>query len=44
MDDIKKALQEIAKAIENNDTVESVKVVVTLKKQKPCKAITKDDK
>ena len=40
MDDIKKALQEIAKAIENNDTVESV----TLKKQKPCKATTKDDK
>lgn len=34
MDDIKKALQEIAKAIENNDTVESVKVVVTLKKAK----------
>ena len=44
MDDIKKALQEIAKAIENNDTVESVKVVVTLKKQKPRKATTKDDK
>lgn len=45
MDDIKKALQEIAKAIENNDTVESVKVVVTLKKQslarRPPKTINK---
>lgn len=33
MDDIKKALQDIAKAIENNDSVSSVKVVITLKKQ-----------
>lgn len=42
MGDIKKALQEIAKAIETNDTVERVKVTITLKKQKPSKA-PKDD-
>lgn len=37
-DEIKKALAEIAKAIENNPTVESVKVIINLKKQKPTKA------
>lgn len=42
MDDIKKALQDIAKAIENNDTVQSVKVVITLKKQ--TSKANKDDK
>lgn len=37
MDDIKKALQEIAQALDNNETVTNVKIVITLKKQKPCK-------
>lgn len=36
--DIGKALQEIAKAIENNEAVESVVVKINLKKQKPSKA------
>ena len=36
--DIAKALQDIAKAVENNEAVESVKVVITVKKQKPSKA------
>lgn len=44
MGNIEKALQDIAKAIKNNDSVETVKVVLTLKKQKPCKATPKDDK
>lgn len=35
--DIKKALQDIAKAIENNDSVSSVKVVITLKKSSKAK-------
>ena len=39
-DDIVKALQEIAIAIENNRAVESVKVIITVKKQKPSKATT----
>lgn len=41
MDDIKKALQDIAKAIDNNETVSSVKVVITLKKSSKA---NKDDK
>lgn len=36
--EITKALQDIAKAVENNEAVESVKVVITVKKQKPSKA------
>ena len=36
--DIVKALQEIAKAVENNEAVESIKVIITVKKQKPRKA------
>lgn len=36
--DMIKALQELAKAIENNDAVDSVVVKITLKKQKPSKA------
>lgn len=36
--DIGKALQEIAKAIENNEAVESVVIKINLKKQKPNKA------
>lgn len=38
MDDVKKALQELAKAVEHNDTVERVKVTITLTKPKPSKA------
>lgn len=38
--DIVKALQEIAKAVENNKSVESVKVIITVKKQKSGKATT----
>ena len=33
-----KALQDLAKAVENNPTVKSVKVTVTLQKPKPNKA------
>lgn len=36
--EITKALQDIAKAVENNEAVESVKVVITVKKQKASKA------
>ena len=36
--DMEKALQEIAKAIENNEAVESVVIKITLKKQKSSKA------
>lgn len=36
--DIEKALQEIAKAIENNESVQSVSVKINLKRQKPDKA------
>lgn len=36
--DIGKALQELSKAIENNEAVESVVIKITLKKQKPSKA------
>lgn len=36
--DISKALQEIAKAIENNEAVASVKVVINIKKPKSSKA------
>lgn len=32
--DMEKALQDIAKAIENNEAVESVVIKITLKKQK----------
>lgn len=36
--EIKKALQEIAKAIENNETVASVVITIKLQKQKTGKA------
>ena len=36
--EIEKALLELARAIEDNDTVERVKVVITLTKPKPDKA------
>ena len=36
--DIGKALQELSKAIENNEAVESVVIKITLKKQKSGKA------
>ena len=38
MEDIAKALRDIAEAVENNDSVENVKVIITVKKQKPSKA------
>lgn len=41
---ITRALQELAKAVEGNDTVERVKVTITLKEPKSSKANTKDDK
>ena len=43
MDNITKALQDLAKAIENQNAVTSVKITITLNKPKPSKA-TKDDK
>lgn len=36
--DIAKALQDLAKAVENNPSVETVKITITLKKPKPSKA------
>ena len=44
MKDITKALQDLAKAVENNDTVASVKVTINLKKPKASKAKPKGDK
>lgn len=38
MENITKALQDLAKAVENNKTVQNVKVTITLKKPKPNKA------
>ena len=38
MDNIEKALQELAEALKSNDTVERVKVTITLVKPKPSKA------
>ena len=38
MDNITKALQDLVRAVENNDTVERVKVEFTLKKPKSSKA------
>ncbi len=35
MDNIEKALQALAKALESNDTVDKVKVTITLVKPKP---------
>ena len=35
MDNIEKALHDLAKAVESNDAVERVKVTITLKKPKP---------
>lgn len=35
---IEKALQDLAKALKDNDTVERVKVTITLVKPKPSKA------
>lgn len=43
MDNITKALQDLAKAVESNDTVERVKVTITLKKSKTSKAQTKTE-
>lgn len=44
MKDITKALQDLAKAVKSNDTVEKVKVTITLKKPKPHKAKPEGDK
>lgn len=41
MDNITKALQDLAKAVESNNTAERVKVTITLKKPKTSKAQTK---
>lgn len=38
MDNIEKALQELAEALKSNDTVERVKITITLVKPKPNKA------
>lgn len=38
MQNITKALQDLEKAVNSNDTVASVKVTITLKKSKPSKA------
>ena len=38
MDNITKALQDLAKAIDNQNAVASVKITITLKKTKPSKA------
>lgn len=38
MQRIEKALRDLARAVESNDTVERVKVTITLKKPKPRKA------
>lgn len=38
MDDITKALQDLAKAIENQNAVASVKITITLNKPKQSKA------
>ena len=38
MKEITKALQDLAKAVESDPRVESVKVTITLKKPKPSKA------
>ena len=40
MDNIEKALRDLAKAVEGNQTVKSVKVTITLQKPKPSKATT----
>jgi len=38
MDELKKALQDLAKALESNETVSRVTVTITLVKPKPDKA------
>lgn len=38
MESIEKALKDLAKAVESNPTVKSVKVTITLQKPKPNKA------
>ena len=42
MDNIEKALKDLAKALESNPTVERVKVTITLVKPKPYKASPAD--
>ena len=38
MENIEKALRDLAEAVESNPTVKSVKVTITLQKPKPSKA------
>lgn len=40
MGEIEKALQEVAKVVECNDSVESIKITLTIKKPKSSKAAT----
>ena len=42
MENIEKALRDLAKAVESNPTVKSVKVTITLQKPKPSKAKAKN--
>ncbi len=42
MDKIEKALQDLAEAVKSNDTVERVKVTITLVKPKSSKAKAKE--
>lgn len=44
MENITKALQDLANAVKSNDTVERVKVTITLKKPKSSKAKSKSGK
>lgn len=44
MKEITKALKDLAKAVNSNDTVERVNVTITLKKPKSSKAKTKSGK
>ena len=44
MKNIAKALNDLAKAVESNETVANVKVTINLKKPKPIKAKPKADK
>lgn len=38
MDEIEKALKDLAKAVESNEIVEKINITITLKKPKPDKA------
>ena len=42
--ELQKALEDLAKAVESNDTVQNVVVKITLKKPKPTKAAKTESK